>query len=322
MDSCDQDPSTPDPTVKLPLTSITQNNFSQTCQAGFILTKATGDTNGPYDGAPERAATAETDVLSGNIAELNNVVLTAGKITGTAITGYMIPVNATNSKNILNTTWTGTYVDWQALTTKVPFPVNIKSATAYIGQLDSDHKIKVASVEQFYDGFGDFPVQGTNFAARLSGHADGPFATTDGSNWQAVFTGFSVMCDDDNPTSYTKVACEGAGGVWRTDGLHIMALAAPHAGGDIDVTANAEIGGTVAMTNFLAPQGEFLHYEAFRLLPNFATGQPTTDAYPREHIKQGGAYPGMSSLNTMEVYLDITWSAPCAGVAGCVEQPA
>ena len=92
--------------------------------------------------------------------------------------------------------------------------------------------------------------------------------------------------------------------------------------GDFDWSVNSQFTGVVEMTDFIPPEGYFIHYESTRLLPNFATGQASSNSYPREGIIQGGVYPGMSNLNTLEVYMDISWSAPCAGVVGCVEQEA
>ena len=67
--SCVDDPNSPDPLVTLPMNSITQNRFAQTCQAGFIVSKATGDANGPYIGQTLNAM-AQTDLLKDNIQDV------------------------------------------------------------------------------------------------------------------------------------------------------------------------------------------------------------------------------------------------------------
>ena len=329
MDSCQGDASTPVTNDFLTLSSVTQNAWSSTCQAGFIVSKATGDvTNGDYDGS-QIDATTNTNILKDNLINLSNLTIGTDKITGSALTGYLVPVNASNQANIVNTSWKGTPAAWSALTDKVPFPVSMKEEEVYLGMLDSSHLFDFATVDKIFDGFGEFPAQGTNFGARLSGHSTGPFKSTDGTLWQPVFTGYSVRCTEEEHE--TKAACEGANpaGTWEVDPLYLMALRANHEGGDVDATPSCELNGVVSMTDFLPPEGQFIHYESYRLLPNFASGQANSDAYFREDIHQGGAYPGMSSLNTMEVYLDITWSAPCGDVESdpnadgiCVEYPA
>jgi hypothetical protein len=293
--SCIDDPSNPDPLVTLPMSSITQNRFAQTCQAGYVVTKATGDANGPYVGQTLNAM-AETDLLKSNIHNL--ISYDSNDVQQGGLTGYLIPATTANNAKIQNTTWVGTSAEWDALTTKVEFPVNLKNKDIFIGSLTTI--ATGATIDRFFDGFGDYATRGTNFGARLSGHSSGPFSSTDGKDWRPVFKGLSK--DDED--------------------LYVLAINANHEGGDIDVIPSAHLSGTVQMTDFEPPQGKFCHWESYRLLPNFATGQANSDSYPREAITQGGAYPGMSSLNTMEVFLDITWSAPCGGVENCIEQPA
>lgn len=58
---------------------------------------------------------------------------------------------------------------------------------------------------------------------------------------------------------------------------------------------------------FQKPSGEFLHVEAYKLLPNY--GLPTSDFAPIYNIDRGGVYPAMSRNNVFNVYLNITWSS-------------
>ena len=156
---------------------------------------------------------------------------------------------------------------------------------------------------QMFDGFGSFSAKATNFVARRSGDSK---SASDGPSMAWVFTG----CDG------------GAGANKLSDPVYVVAGHAKDENGDFDWAVNAAFTGQVRMTDFLPPQGYFIHYESPRLLPNFATGQASSNSYPRGDIKQGGIYPGMSNLNTLEIYMDVSWSAPCAGVVGCVEQEA
>ena len=140
--------------------------------------------------------------------------------------------------------------------------------------------------------------------ARKSGQNLGP---NDGPSMALVFTGHQTD----------------AGAGKNADPIYVVAGSAKDAAGDFDWYINSQFTGTVSMTDFLKPAGYFTHFESTRLLPNQATGQAFGgDAYVRNNITQGGVYPGMSNLNTLEVYMDVSWSAPCAGVVGCVEQEA
>jgi len=79
--------------------------------------------------------------------------------------------------------------------------------------------------------------------------------------------------------------------------------------------AHSYLTGSVNMTDFLAPTGVLLHSEAFRLLPNHGYPQ-MGENYP---VNFGGTYPALSFDNTLEMYMDLIWSANCAGVAGCID---
>jgi hypothetical protein len=80
-------------------------------------------------------------------------------------------------------------------------------------------------------------------------------------------------------------------------------------------------------SGFCRPTGYIIHYdniglEGFRLLPNHGVG--TTDRLTNTYTPLvGGAYPGFSFDNGLEVYLDISWSSDCYGTAkdSCVDPP-
>ena len=339
FDSCVDDPNNPIPDNWLPLTSITQNRWSITCQGGFLLSNVTGDSiNGDYDGDPnywlegEAPSTATNALVSGvrDMVTGAGASDSAGSVQAGFITGYLIPI--AQKDKIVNTSWRGTKTEWDNLTTKVQFPVNIKQQDVYFGPQNTNFLYNVATVEKFFDGFGDNGVRGSNMTSRLSGQG---LDALDGGEYMPVFTGFSrehcddtagsateALCCTNNNGTWANNACTNGTATWKSDGLFLLATEFNFNNAAYDIRPTAILDGKIEMSDFIPPEGDFVHYESQRLLPNFATGQATSDAYPREGIKQGGVYPGMSSLNTMEVYLDITWSAPCAGVADCTEQPA
>ena len=254
----------------------------------------------PYDGrtfnnSVNTAATPASTELRNNFKDL----------TGQAVTGYLVPSSHMYNGDIINTTWVGNVANFPPANS-IQVPVENKTPSTqdpYIGPTISSFTTKVGMPNQMFDGFGDFPTKATNMVARKSG--DGVDALG-GSSMAIVFTG----CD----------ATAGAGKV--SDPIYVVAGHAKDADGDFDWSVNSQFTGVVEMTDFIPPEGYFIHYESTRLLPNFATGQASSNSYPREGIIQGGVYPGMSNLNTLEVYMDISWSAPCAGVVGCVEQEA
>jgi len=339
FDSCVDDPNNPIPDNWLPLTSITQNRWSITCQGGFLLSNVTGDSiNGDYDGDPnywlegEAPSTATNALVSGvrDMVTGAGASDSAGSVQAGFITGYLIPI--AQKDKIVNTSWRGTKTEWDNLTTKVQFPVNIKQQDVYFGPQNTNFLYNVATVEKFFDGFGDNGVRGSNMTSRLSGQG---LDALDGGEYMPVFTGFArehcddtagsateALCCTNNNGTWANNACTNGTATWKSDGLFLLATEFNFNNAAYDIRPTAILDGKIEMSDFIPPEGDFVHYESQRLLPNFATGQATSDAYPREGIKQGGVYPGMSSLNTMEVYLDITWSAPCAGVADCTEQPA
>ena len=74
--------------------------------------------------------------------------------------------------------------------------------------------------------------------------------------------------------------------------------------------------GTVgfAPTNFKKPQGRIHHVEFFsgsgmRLLPNYASGDINFSGANTYSPIRGGALPGLSSQNGMQLYFDFIWSA-------------
>ena len=225
-----------------------------------------------------------------------------------AITGYLVPSAHMYNGDIVNTTWVGDTTTANAFppANSIQVPVENKtpsSQDAYIGPTVSAFTTKVGMPNQMFDGFGSFATQATNMVARRSG--DGINALG-GSSMALIFTG----CDAT------------AGANKKSEPIYVLAGHAKDQNGDFDWAVNAQFTGAVEMTDFIPPKGYFIHYESPRLLPNFATGQAGSDSYPRTDIAQGGYYPGMSNLNTLEVYMDVSWSAPCAGVVGCVEQEA
>ena len=222
------------------------------------------------------------------------------------VTGWLVPSSHIANGDVLNTTWVGKEADFPPtnavqVATEVKWP---SSVDPYIGPTLGAFQVEAGAVNQLWDGFGSFPTKATNMVARKSGQNLGP---NDGPAMALIFTG----CD------------AGAGAGKPSNPVYVVAGNAKDVAGDFDWYINSNYTGSIRMTDFLKPDGYFVHYESTRLLPNFATGQAFGgDAYPRSYISQGGAYPGMSNLNTLEVYMDVSWSAPCAGVVGCVEQEA
>jgi hypothetical protein len=223
-----------------------------------------------------------------------------------AVTGYLVPSTYVYNGDVLNTTWVGKEADFPPVGAVEVAVENDWPSTVdpYFGPTQGAYQIKAGAINKLFDGFGAFSDTASNMVARKSGQSLGP---NDGPSMALVFTG----CVHD------------AGAGKNADPIYVIAGSAADAAGDFDWYLNSHMTGSIRMTDFLQPEGYFVHYESTRLLPNFATGQAMGgDAYPRDKIKQGGVYPGMSNLNTLEVYMDVSWSAPCAGVVGCVEQEA
>lgn len=300
------------------LSSIKQNCFlcdtPNSRQWGFLLSRSTGD------GTDTGGFTGEYWDGTVNSSDMSTIKTAIKDLRAGAdqyknpVTGYLVD-KATYGKYIHNTTWVGGPTgsaqagSEAALTTDnaIMFPVNLVEAEIYVGTKVASNKIKISTVNNFFDGFtkptADHPhYQVQNMTARLSGEGHGVGA---GDDLSVFFTGL--------------ISGEGGG---NADPVNMMATVTTSVGDDFDGRYTCEIVPTVKMTDFAPPLGYFIHHESNRLLPNFAEGQTDSDSYPREEIDTGGVYPGMSSLNTLEVYMDISWSAPCAGVADCVEQEA
>lgn len=256
----------------------------------------------PYDGRQLNMAKDSTNATAA-ATKFSDSIKDLGE---SPITGYLVPSTHMYNGNILNTTWVGNVASFPP-SNSVQVPLETKwpsDVDPYIGPTLSASQVKAGAVNQMFDGFGSFPTKATNMVARKSGQSLGP---SDGPSMALVFTGHQT----------------GAGAGKNADPLYVVAGQAKDLAGDFDWYVNSSYTGKIRMTDFLKPVGYFTHYESTRLLPNFATGQAFGgDAYPRNSIVQGGVYPGMSNLNTLEVYMDVSWSAPCAGVVGCVEQEA
>jgi hypothetical protein len=74
--------------------------------------------------------------------------------------------------------------------------------------------------------------------------------------------------------------------------------------------------------NFCPPTGHIVHYEnigttGFRLLPNYAA--PNNQGNNYYSVTQGGALPGTSFNNGIELYQNIIYSAECSDSVNCVD---
>ena len=78
----------------------------------------------------------------------------------------------------------------------------------------------------------------------------------------------------------------------------------------------SSITGLVKYTDFSTPSITYMHIETGMLKPNNYYLGYTGNVLSQIH---GGTYPGLSDKNTLEVDINLSWSAPCAGVAGCSE---
>ena len=78
----------------------------------------------------------------------------------------------------------------------------------------------------------------------------------------------------------------------------------------------SNITGLIRYTDFTLPNITYSHIETGILKPNNYYLGYTGDLLSQVH---GGTYPGLSDKNTLEVDVNISWSAPCAGVIGCTE---
>ena len=69
-------------------------------------------------------------------------------------------------------------------------------------------------------------------------------------------------------------------------------------------------------TSFSTPNITYMHTEVGMLKPNNYYLGYTGNVLSQIH---GGTYPGLSDKNTLEIDINLSWSAPCAGVIGCTE---
>jgi hypothetical protein len=89
------------------------------------------------------------------------------------------------------------------------------------------------------------------------------------------------------------------------------------------LTGNSMLTGSVILTQVAGPEGYLMHDEGSgRLLPNH--GIPNNKGVNTYYPQAGGVYPGLSLDNNLELYFDISWSAPCgSSVVGgsCIDDP-
>jgi hypothetical protein len=80
-----------------------------------------------------------------------------------------------------------------------------------------------------------------------------------------------------------------------------------------------DYGGEENLVELVGPTG-------FRLMPNYGEGNLGNPGDPNYYLPTiGGAYPALSPENALDVYLNITWSSPCAGAklsdtSNCVDR--
>lgn len=95
----------------------------------------------------------------------------------------------------------------------------------------------------------------------------------------------------------------------------------------------------LAASGFQRPSGYVVHYDAlgaydgtitgYRLLPNYGIanvlsnpqgqGAAIDNYAPTANIGFGGALPGLSLDNGLEIYLDLVWGSPCGTASNCTE---
>lgn len=80
--------------------------------------------------------------------------------------------------------------------------------------------------------------------------------------------------------------------------------------------ASSNLTGIPVYTQFKEPSGVPIHREAGKVRPNNYFLGNTGEVLS---ITGGGAYPGLSDKNNLEIQINMSWSSACAGVAGCTE---
>ena len=87
--------------------------------------------------------------------------------------------------------------------------------------------------------------------------------------------------------------------------------------GDYNWQGTTNLTGFPVYTQFCEPSGVPMHKEAGKLKPNNYTLGTTGNLLG---VTEGGAYPGLSDRNNLEVQINMSWSSPCAGVTeGCTD---
>jgi hypothetical protein len=78
------------------------------------------------------------------------------------------------------------------------------------------------------------------------------------------------------------------------------------------------LSGEVIVSQFQPGSGIWEHNESYRLLPNHGYPQ-ASGAEVYTPINHGGTYPALSFDNTLEMFLDLNWSATCGSALDCTE---
>ena len=78
------------------------------------------------------------------------------------------------------------------------------------------------------------------------------------------------------------------------------------------------LSGDVIITQYQPASGVWKHSESYRLLPNHGYPQASGNEnyIPVDH---GGTYPALSFDNTLEMFVDLNWSATCGSALDCSE---
>ena len=118
------------------------------------------------------------------------------------------------------------------------------------------------------------------------------------------------------PNSAFKVVFSGKGTIGEN--LYLTYLHNPDGNNPAFWRGTSEITGLVRYTDFSVPSATYTHVEAGRLKPNNYYLGYTGDVLSQTH---GGTYPGLSDKNTLEIDINMSWSAPCAGAEGGCSEP-
>jgi hypothetical protein len=77
--------------------------------------------------------------------------------------------------------------------------------------------------------------------------------------------------------------------------------------------------GVVLLSKLQPVSGNLIHIETGRLLPNHGFPQYPSSGDSYTPVDFGGTYPALSFDNTLEMYMDILWSAQCGTALDCTE---